>query len=145
MKPVKKLKNTIMKKASENKILLLLLLTLFFYSCEEKPVLTPTSIEGFYTCNESSAHTGYRKYLVEIDKVNTQDNLYIIANFHNLGDNEFLYAEYTGDTLYIRNQVIGSYFVTGKGKVFEDFKKIDLEYVTDDGLLQLDYYAAYER
>jgi len=133
-----------MEEKFRNKFYVFILL-LAFISCEEKPEKIFTSIEGFYSCSEGSAHSGYRKYIVEIDKVNTQENLYIIANFHNLGDNEFLYAEYIGDTLYINNQVIASYFVSGKGKVSENFKEIDLEYLTDDGVVQLDYYAAYER
>lgn len=114
-------------------------------SCEQETTGEFTGLQGFYTCNESSSHSGFRKYIVEIDDVVNQSDNFIIANFHNLGDNEFLFTEYENDTLYIRNQVIGSVFINGKGKVYEDFRRIEMEYRTDDGVTILDYYALYER
>lgn len=114
-------------------------------ACDTNQDRNFTSIEGFYTCEEGSAYSGIRKYILEIDKVSSQDNTYIIANFHNQGDNEFVYAQYQNDTLYIQNQVISSLFVNGKGKVFDDFKRIELIYITDDGVLELKYSALLER
>jgi hypothetical protein len=133
------------KKMKIKALYILVLPFLFASSCEDPPVVDYTSIEGFYSCNESSSHSGYRNYIVEIDEVNSQENTYIIANFHNLGDNDFLYAEYLNDTLYIKNQVINTIFVNGKGKVSDDFKQVNLYYETDDGVVELDYYATYQR
>ncbi len=110
-----------------------------YSTCEEKPDITYTKNEGFYSCIESSAHSGYRKYIVEIEQVTGQDNLYIIANFHNTGHNEFLYDELSDDSLYIRNQVISTLIVSGKGRIYDGFKEIDLVYETDDGVPELDY------
>lgn len=121
------------------------ILTVFLASCDNNPEVNYSSIDGFYSCEEGSAHAGIRKYILEIDKVSSQDNTYIIANFHNLGDNEFLYAEYLQDTLYIRNQVVSVFFVNGKGKVYDDFKRIELFYTADDGVQELGYSAVLVR
>lgn len=119
---------------------------LFLTSCDEKPPVTEYfSIEGFFVCNERSVHAGINNYLVEIDKVASQVNLFIINNFHNTGENEFLYAELNGDSLFIDNQVIGTLFVYGKGVVSADFRQVELSYYTDDGIVQLDYYATLRR
>jgi hypothetical protein len=113
-------------------------------SCEEKEV-EYSGIEGAYTCIEASSHSGYRNYIIEIDKVNNQDGLFIILNFHNTGANEFLYAEYTGDSIYITDQVSGTLFINGSGKVFSDFRRMEINYMTDDGVTELDYQAVFER
>lgn len=107
--------------------------------------ITPTSITGVYTCQESSPHSGIRKYFVEIDKVKDTENLYIISNFHNKGENEFLFSELDQDTLWIINQAITEISVEGKGSVESDFRSIYLYYETDDGITVLDYYANYTR
>ncbi len=107
--------------------------------------ITPTDITGVYTCQESSPHAGIRKYFVEIDKVKNTGDLYIISNFHNKGENEFLFAELSQDTLRIINQAITEISVDGKGPVGTDFRSITLYYETDDGITVLDYYANYTR
>ncbi len=113
-------------------------------SCEEEEI-NYNDIKGVYTCTEASSHSGYRNYIVEIDKVNNQDDLYIILNFHNTGVNEFIYAEYRNDSIYIENQVISTFFVNGKGKVFSDFKRMEILYETDDGVVELEYQVVFER
>jgi len=115
-------------------------------SCDENsPSGDYTSIEGIYTCQESSPHAGVRQYPVEIDKVNDSENLYIIVNFHNKGQNEFLFAELDVDVLLISNQIISDIRVEGEGLVDEEFKSIQLNYFTDDGINELDYYSSYTR
>ena len=108
-----------MRKISIRAILLLLPL-MVAASCEKRPENVYTNIEGVYTCNERSAHAGIRNFLVEIDKVQAEENLYIIDNFHNLGDNQFIRAELVGDTLFINNQIIINLTVNGKGAVSND-------------------------
>jgi len=113
-------------------------------SCDEKEV-EYTGIKGVYTCIEASPHSGYRNYIVEIDEVNNQEGLYIILNFHNTGVNEFIYAQYSSDSILITDQVSGSLFINGTGKVFSDFKRMEINYRTDDGVTELDYQAVFER
>lgn len=104
-----------------------------------------SSIVGIYTCQESSAHSGVRQYPVEIDRVKNSEDQYIILNFNNKGENEFLFAQQSNDTLLIDNQAIAELVVNGKGLIGKDFKSIQLSYLTDDGLTILDYYATFSR
>jgi hypothetical protein len=114
-------------------------------SCDETGTGNYTSVEGIYTCQESSPHAGVRQYPVEIDKVKDSEDLYIIINFHNKGENEFVYAELEIDTLRISNQTLVDIRVDGKGIVAEEYRSIHLNYLTDDGTTLLDYYSTYSR
>jgi hypothetical protein len=114
-------------------------------SCDSSHEGTATSVTGVYSCQESSAHGGTRKYLVEIDSVRDREAQFIISNFHNLGTNEFLYSELEGDTLRIFNQVMGDLRISGKGSVSPDFRTISFYYETDDALNIYGYYAVYSR
>ncbi|MEZ5069770.1 MAG: hypothetical protein R2751_02080 [Bacteroidales bacterium] len=115
-------------------------------SCDtENPEVDYTDIAGVFTCSESSAHSGIRKYIVEIDKVNDQTDLYIVSNFHNQGQNEFLWMERDGNLLQIDQQGISGLNVDGTGSLSEDFRTIVLNYRTDDGLTVLDYNVKYSR
>ena len=126
--------------------LILSLILSLAVSCESNdPPGNYSSIEGIYTCKESSAHTGLRQYPVEIESVKDNKSLYIISNFHNKGVNEFLFAELSGDTLRILHQAITDISVNGKGVVGSDFRSIHLNYVTDDGVTILDYFTIYNR
>lgn len=125
--------------------------TVFFaasltWACDRsKESVTPTDITGIYNCQESSPHSGMHSYLVEIDKVSETETTYIISNFHNKGENEFLFVEFIQDSLWIFNQAISELSVNGKGPVSADFRSIFLYYETDDGITVLDYYANYSR
>ena len=127
-------------------ILFLLVILSWGASCDQDdPPRDYTSIEGIFTCQESSAQAGIRQYLVEIDKVQETEGLYIISNFHNKGETEFLFAELASDSLWITNQAISDISVNGEGPVGPDFRSINLYYETDDGIIILDYYASYTR
>lgn len=139
-----------MKKKSKITSLLVLfsinLFFLFFNSCEVNPgVNVYSNLSGAYSCQESSPYSGYRKYIIEIDKVNSQDDLYIISNFHNQGTGEFIYANYRNDSICIENQNITGLFISGKGKVNESFNNIQFNYVTNDGNIELKFFALYSR
>ena len=123
-----------------------LALVLVLASCERIGTGGPySSPEGIYTCQESSVHSGVRKYFVEVDPVRDADDLYILCNFHNQGENDFIYARYANDSMILENQVIRDLTVNGKGPVSEDFTSIILYYTTDDGITQLDFAATMVR
>lgn len=147
MKPETRLKHIItrMGKFRINRIILLFIASVATASSCEQEEVEYGGITGAYTCIEASAHSGYRNYIVEIEKVNNQSGLFIILNFHNTGINEFLYAEYSGDSIYITDQVTGSLFINGKGKVYSDFRRMEINYRTNDGVTELDYQAVFER
>jgi hypothetical protein len=135
-----------MEKKSSKWLFVLAGIPLLMFACDRNnEPLDYSSIVGIYTCNESSVHAGLRQYPVEIEKVHDAENRYIIVNFHNKGENEFLFSELTRDTLRINNQAISDISVNGKGMVASDFRSIQLNYVTDDGTTILDYYATFTR
>jgi hypothetical protein len=53
----------------------------------------------------------------------------------------FIYALVDDDTLRIDNQLINNMFVSGKGKISDDLRNVDLFYLTDDGRTQLEFYS----
>jgi hypothetical protein len=125
------------------RVFVLILLAL---SCQpEEPPREYTSLDGAWSCQESSAYAGIRKYLVEVDRVSGEEGLYIISNFHNMGENEFLFASLSGDSIRIFSQTIGELRVTGKGTFESDFRLFKLLYTTDDGTTMLEFLAQYTR
>ena len=123
-------------------IILICLASILALACNPvNPEVDYTSLDGIYTCQESSSHTGVREYFTEIDRVAGAEDQYIISNFHNLGENEFIFTELENDTLWIFNQAITDISVNGKGVVDPDFRTINLYYETDDGITVLDFYA----
>ena len=125
----------------------LLFFPLFFLSCEEeKTEKDYSSLEGVYSCEENSPYTGYRKYIVEIDKVASQNNVFIISNFHNQGHADFIYVNLLNDSLLlIENQVISNLFINGEGIVNDALSEIQLIYNVDDGNQEIEYFATYKR
>ena len=141
-----KLWNMIRGKRSINLLSYLILAVACGTSCEQgNDDVVLTDLTGIFSCQESSPHSGIRKYLVEIDKVAHSENRYIISNFHNMGENEFIYADYQRDTLWILNQAISELSVDGAGPVERDYRSIYLYYTTDDGITVYDYYVNYTR
>ncbi|MCF8378830.1 MAG: hypothetical protein K9H49_04585 [Bacteroidales bacterium] len=123
-----------------------IIICLFPTGCElNKEGKIYPDLTGAYSCEENSPYSGYKKFLVEIDKVSSQENLYIISNFNNLGNLEFLYASLFNDTLRIENQVISSVFINGSGKVNQDLNNIEWFYTTDDGNIVLEFFARFTR
>lgn len=116
------------------------------YNCENQTGdKVYTGLTGAYSCQENSVYSGYKKYIIEIDKVKSQEDLFIISNFHNQGNIEFLYATYKNDSIFIENQVISGLFINGKGSVNQNFNNIEIFYHTDDGNTEMEYFAVYSR
>ena len=133
-------------KINNNPFLNVLISIIILSSCETfRDGDVYSSLCGAYTCEETSAYEGYKKYIVEIDKVSSQDQLFIISNFHNQGLSEFIYASMIGDSLFIEDQLINGLFINGKGSVNADYNEIKLNYKTDDGNLEINYFARYTR
>jgi hypothetical protein len=123
-------------------LLPIILITIF--SCQQSDMIY-TAVRGIYRCEENSVHSGYKKYLVEIEEVNNNPGQYIISNFHNLGDSEFLYATVRQDSIFIERQINGVLYFNGKGIISKHFNRIDWNYTTDNGITELDYYATFSR
>ena len=121
------------------------LMAFLVYSCENKPGRTYDTIEGSYRCEENNPISGIRTYLVEIDKVKNETDLFLISNFYDAGYNEFLFTRHAGMELLISDQVITGLLVNGHGQVSDDFKKIDWEYEVSDGITTQNMVARFTR
>jgi len=138
--------NTIVVKNFIRRLPGLLLCCTLLTACNTDPLPGELdNLTGVFSCQESSTYTGVRKYLVEFDQVANSPGQYIISNFHNQGNNEFIYADYQNDTLWIINQLLGDLRISGKGPVDPDFRTVRLYYESDDGLNIYDFHALYER
>lgn len=123
-----------------------ILLLILVFSCENKdPGRTYENIEGAYRCEENHPVSGIRTYLVEIDRVKNETDLYLISNFYDAGYNEFLFARLSGKELMITDQIITGLIVNGTGQVRDDFKWIDWEYEVGDGITTQNMVARYTR
>ena len=121
-----------------------LFLILSISSCE-KEEKTYSSVTGSWRCEENHPVNGFRNYLVEIDSVKSETDLYLISNFYNVDYNEFVFARLSENELTINNQVITALFVNGTGTVNEDFTLIDWVYEIDDGIQEISVFARYTR
>jgi len=119
-------------------------LVLLACSCEQEEK-SYNSITGPWRCEENHPVKGFTTYLVEIDSVKRETDLYLISNFYNSDYNEFVFAQLSGNEITINNQVITSLFVNGTGTVNDDFTLIDWEYEIDDGIQEINVYARYTR
>jgi hypothetical protein len=125
-------------------LIISLFLLLTFSSCE-KEEKTYSSVTGSWRCEENNPVDGIRSYLVEIDSVKSETDLYLISNFYDADYNEFVFARLSGNEFTISNQVITSLFVNGTGTVNEDYTQIDWEYEIDDGIQEISVFARYTR
>ncbi|MCU0407674.1 MAG: hypothetical protein MUD02_01885 [Bacteroidales bacterium] len=111
----------------------MLLSVLLSVSCESDMV-TYTSIEGSWRCEEYNPYTGNSIYTVDIDRSKNDTSVYLISNFHNLDFEEFAYSRKDGLELNIPDQVIESVRIkSGKGDIADDFTEIVLVYEISDG------------
>jgi len=113
-------------------------------ACEKEPQ-TYNSVTGSWRCEENHPVKGFNTYLVEIDSVKNETNLFLIGNFYDAGYNEFVFARLSENQFTINNQVITALFVNGNGTVNEDYTRIDWEYDIDDGIQEISVYARYTR
>jgi hypothetical protein len=119
---------------------------MFLISCENKDTgRIYENIEGTFTCQENHPAYGIRRYLVEIDRVKNEADLYLISNFYDAGYNEFLFARLNDSDLTISDQVVTGLLVNGHGHVSADLKRIDWEYEVVDGIATQDILALYTR
>jgi hypothetical protein len=118
----------------------------FLISCENKDTgRIYENIEGTFTCEENHPAFGIRRYLVEIDRVKNEADLYLISNFYDAGYNEFLFARLSSSDLTITDQVVTGLLVNGHGRVSVDLKRIDWEYEVADGIATQNILALYTR
>lgn len=113
---------------------LVLFLALMVMACTESSKNTDYStISGIWNCEEFDQYSNVRNYIVDIDNVVGYDNIFIISNFHKAGDDLFVRATVSENTLLIPQQAIGNYIVAGEGTITTDNKRINLQYTVNAG------------
>ena len=104
-------------------------LLLLAFSCENEGPAEFTSISGIWRCEEIDETAAVRIFNLDIDKVQSYDDTFLILNFHNAGESDYVRAYSTGDTLQIPLQGLKNFIVSGKGIIAPDFKLLTLDYV----------------
>ena len=104
-----------------------------------------TSIVGSWHCSESTIY-GSKNYLVDIDRKRTDTTQFLLSNFYNQGDNEFIYAHLNGSTLTIsQQQIVNQIVKSGTGIVSSDFKTITFDCNIYDGSSEIKVHSVCSR
>lgn len=119
-------------------------ISLFSISCNKDD--SYTSISGIWTCEEINPIEGIRIYNVDIERRKSADSQFIINNFHNMGNNNFVFAIQDGDSLFIdRQSVFTESFDNGIGVIDSEKKRIELVYNNLNGANEIEVTAVYIR
>ena len=129
------------------RILNILTLALLLAACGDNEPKVHSSIAGTWRCEETSSLNGTRTYLVDIDRTISDTTQYIITNFYNTGDTEFIKVKLKSNKLTITQQPTSNITVDPKlfsGSVI-DLTQIILSYTVRDGLSDVKVEATYSR
>jgi hypothetical protein len=90
---------------------------------------------------------GSRRYIVDVERERTDTTKYVIFNFHNAGDDEFVRTTYKNKILTITEQPLGIGMTvrSGNGSASADFKRMDITYTIFDGMNEVEVNAVYSR
>ncbi len=134
-----------------NKISFALVLTCICIvsSCKNNEPVLRTSIAGAWMCEEFNPLImgGSRRYIVDVERERTDTTKYVIFNFHNAGDDEFVRTTYKNKILTITEQPLGIGMTvrSGNGSASADFKRMDITYTIFDGMNEVEVNAVYSR
>jgi len=129
----------------ETRYLLLLLIVALFYSCSDKQDIIYTGIEGLWKCDEIDDQSKVSNFNIDIENIKNYDNIFIISNFHNTGEDTYIRASVSDSTLIISKQAYEFIQVEGIGRISSDFKLIELEYIITDEAITMSYQAVFYR
>lgn len=106
----------------------------FSYGCNDNHD-EYTSIVGEWHVEDNGEVTYYRPYDVSIQRTPYDSDLYIIRNLYKLGINSEVYChvDTTDLIMYIDEQIVGNYSISGEGTIQSDFLKINLSYQVSGG------------
>jgi hypothetical protein len=139
-----KTQNTIltMKKLKNLKWLLFFVLTA---SCNSNENTIYTSIAGIWRCEENDEYSQVKIFSVDIQSLHNYNDAFIISNFHNVGEDEYIRVNTDDSLLYIPTQSIAGIIVNGEGLISPDFKTVTLQYSIDDAGNSMSYNATLHR
>ncbi len=118
------------------KLSVIVLLLVFLLSCGDNGPRVYTSISGAWRCQEINPFLGNRVYLVEIDRKASDTTQYVITNFYDSGDLEYIVVKLKNGQLTLAQQPTADLSVKSFTGTLVDtgFKRIELTYKVYDGL-----------
>src|SRR3990167_2750000 len=102
---------------------------LFFASCLKDET---TTLDGTWSCSESSQIYGSTSYEVNIETDASDANKISLENFYNLGYQNKVTASLSGDNISISSQTIDGYKISGSGTK-NSGTSLSFEYYSYDG------------
>lgn len=127
-----------------NKVLLLSVFIVILGCNSNKPE-TYTTISGLWKCEEIDELASVKIFHVDIDKVRSYDDAFIMSNFHNAGEETFIRVSVTGSKLILPNQYLQNILIEGEGNIGIEYKIITAEYSIEDGGRTANYIATFYR
>ena len=127
------------------KFINLIAVCLLFVSCGDNDPKVHTSIAGTWRCEETSSINGTRSYLIDIDRTISDTSQYIITNFYNSGDAEYIKVRLKNNKLTITQQPTSNLTVSSLSGTVIDLKQILMSYSVRDGLNDIKVEASYSR
>lgn len=126
---------------------LLLTIMLISSACKDDSPATYSSIEGIWRCEESSATTGNRAYLVDIYRKSTDTTQYVITNFYNTGDMEYIVVKLKSGKLSLSQQPTADISIKAFAGTLtgNNYKNIGFSYTVYDGTRDINFTANYSR
>lgn len=120
----------------KKKILLLSILAYIFLSCEESGPKVYTSISGTWRCEEINPIIGDRVYLVDIDRKRADTTQYLISNFYNTSDLDYIVVKLKSSQFTLAQQSTADINIKSfNGNLIgTNFKRIELTYKIYDGI-----------
>lgn len=123
----------------------LLAVILLLAACGDNDPKVHTTIAGTWRCEETSSLNGTRTYLIDIDQTISDTTQYLISNFYNTGDVEYIKVKLKSNKLTITQQPTSNITVSGFSGTVIDLTKINLNYTVRDGLSDIKVEATYSR
>lgn len=124
-------------------ILFYIILSFTIISCSDGSS-NHTSISGSWRCEEYTG-SGTSTYLLDIDRLRSDTSQYMISNFYNMGDNEFIVVKLKNGKLSLTQQPTSSYTVKSFSGTVKDLENIALTYTIYDGQSDVLVNANYSR
>jgi len=123
----------------------LLAVILILTACGDNDPKVHTTIAGTWRCEETSSLNGTRTYLVDIDQTISDTTQYLISNFYNTGDVEYIKVKLKSNKLTITQQPTSNITVSNFSGTVIGLTQINLSYTVRDGLSDVKVEATYSR
>ena len=113
--------------------IVLLSVVIFASSCKQEENTSFDSIDGNWSCSETSSEFGMQQYDVKITRDSQDTTKYYFDNFYQLGSGIKTYGYLDEYSVTIPTQIVDGQTLNGTGEVSGSFKSISLTYTADDG------------